>query len=773
MLKRVAPRLAPDLKDRLLYLLLVLSAVSLFLCFQLGLRSLSPWVVNVGEEGDQAYVTDFHQRESNEWSSFRWTESRSYITFPDAGYIPAAVTLTINAWRPDAQPGPKVLLLANGRQFASFAAAKELQTYGFSYVPPVLPLEQNLVVEIRSDTFAPPSDEAGRTLGVLVDAVQLSPIGGPAWSAHLLVLALLSLTTGVAYLMMRLLGAPGRASFTATLVLLALACSVLVGHPLKVFSLAILSFASCSIAYGSLLVSEKLRRSLVALPRMALLGYRRFARAFPLASQVAALALLGGLCINVATALPRMIEEVAFAATHPHLSYTDKMSEKWGDFYNHITFVRDNTPPEARIAYVPWAGPSWRPDPKSMARVSLMQYFLYPRHVLTLGDDSGNGDYTHIWMVPTRSYEEETAEEGWPQFYVPAKTVTYMPQTRQVWVDDFVMKQGAQTIVLEDFEGDTPFDEWASQARRVISETVISAAPAGNPGQALHLDLTYTQSDYDYWGKPVDLPLVEGASVQAMVRSNMEQRTNIVIQVRFGDGHAAVFGSPANQETDAWEMLKIDTIHNRARDFGLSRGWDVGNMRITMIGVNPGHPAPMPYMEGWGVLEIAGSAEGLGLRAGPRVENGPYHFALGQAYEGAGRLAEASAEYRQAIVLEPGDARFQLALGEVLRSQGGMERAMAAYMQAIALAPEIAWPHFGLGELWFHTGEHDLALAEYQQALAISPNLSAARFALAGLYEEKGLLRQAYARYEVLSRFTYDPYHRAASEAMQRIEEQW
>lgn len=762
-----------DLKSGSLYGTVLLAAVCLFLSLRAGLVIQSPRLINVGDEGDQPYLSDFHERESNEWSSFRWTKSRSYITFPDAGYFPVTVTLTINAWRPDDQPGPKVLLLANGRQFASFIAAKELQTYGFNYVPPVLPVEQNLVVEIRSDTFAPPSDEAGRTLGVLLDAVQFSPIRRPVCSAHLLVLALLSLTTGVAYLMMRLLGAPGRASFTATLVLLALACSVVLGYPLKIFSLAMLSFACCSVAYGSLLVSERLRRSLAALPRMALLGYRRFARSFPLASQVAALALVGGLCINVATALPRMIEEVGFAATHPHLSYTDKMSEKWGDFYNHITFVRDNTPPEARIAYVPWAGPSWRPDPKRMARVSLMQYFLCPRHVLTLADDSGNGEYTHIWMVPTRSYEEETAEEGWPQFYAPAKTVTYMPQTRQVWVDDFVMHQGAQSMVLEDFEGAMAFDEWASQARRVISETVISAAPAGNPGQALYLNLTYTQSDYDYWGKPVDVPLTGGASVQAMVRSNMEQRTNIVIQVLFGDGHAAVFGSPANQETDAWEMLKIDTIHNRARDFGLSRGWDVGNMRITMIGVNPGHPAPMPYMEGWGVLEIAGSAEGLGLRAGPRVENGPCHFALGQAYEGAGRLAEATAEYRQAILLEPGDARFQLALGEVLRSQGEMEAAMAAYVQAIALAPEIAWPHFGLGELWLHTGEHDLALAEYEQALAISPNLSEARFALARLYEEKGLLTQAYAHYEVLSRFLYDPYHRAASEAMQRIEEQW
>lgn len=771
--KSVASRIKSDLKDRPLYPLLLLAAACLFLSFQLGVSLLSPTLVNVGDEGDQAYVSDFHQRERNEWSSFRWTKAHSYVTLADAGYVPVTVTLTLNGWRPEGQAAPEVVLLANGRELGALAADRDMTTYEFRHVPPILPLEKDLVLEIRSDTFSPPSDEAGRTLGVLVDAVQFAPIGRPVWSAHLLVLALLSLTTGFAYLILRLLGGRGWASFAATLVLLALGCSVVVGYPLKSFSLALLSFACCSMAYGSLLVSEKLRRSLAALPRMALLGYRRSSRSLPLASQVAALALLGALFINIATALPRMIEEAAYVGNHPFLSYAEKMRQRWGEFYDQITFVRDNTPQEARIAYVPWAGGSWRSDPKRMARVSLMQYFLYPRHVLTPADDQGKGEFTHAWMVRTRSYEDETGIEGWPQLYLPVKSVTYMPQRRQVWVDDFAMQQGAQAVVLEDFEGNMAFAEWASQARRVVSEATIVAAPAGNAGRALHLDLTYTQSDYDYWGKSVDLPLNEGASVQAMVRSNMEQRANIVVQVLFGHGHAAVFGSHANQETDAWETLKIDEIHDRARDLGLSKGWDVGNMTMTMIGLNAGHPAPMPYLEGWGVLEIGGSADETVLRVQPQLENGPYHFALGQAYEGAGKMAEATAEYGRAILLEPGDARFHLALGQVLHLHGETKQAMAAYKQAIALAPEIAWPHFALGELYLQAGQQEPALTEYERALAISPNLSEARFALASLHEARGELREAHDQFEVLSGFLYDPFHQAALHALYRIEEQW
>ncbi|MGB3906230.1 MAG: tetratricopeptide repeat protein [Anaerolineae bacterium] len=754
-----------------MYATILLAAVCLLLSFQLGILLLPPTLVNVGDESDQAYVSNFHQREGNEWSSFRWTKTRSYFTFRGAGYLPVTFTLTLNGWRPENEEAPEVQLLVSGREFARFTADKKLATYEFRYIPPPIALHKDLFLEIRSDTFTPPSDEAGRTLGVLVDAVRWAPITAPVWSSHLLVLALLSSTTGLAYLILRLLAAKVLASFTTTLLLLALACAVIVFYPLETFLLTTLSFACCSVAYGSLLASDKLRQSITALPRTAVARYRRLARSLRLSSQVVALALVCALGTNLATTLPSMIEELTFAATHPHLSYAEKMRLQWGVFYDHITFVRDHTAADALIAFVPWQDNiSWIPN--AAGDVHLMQYFLYPRRVTTLADEKGRRQLTHVYLVRTRSYVEEADLEPWPQFYVPVKSVSYMPQRRQVLVDDFVMHQGAQTVVLEDFEDSTTFAEWALQARRVISKTTIAAAPPGKANQAFHLDLAYTQSDYDYWGKSVDLPLSKGTWVQATVRSNLEQRVNIVIGVLFDDGHLAVLGSPANQEADAWETLKIDKIHDRARDFGLSKGWDVRGMRMTMIGVNPGHPAPMPYVEGWGVLEIVRSPEDLTVRAGPQVENGPYHFSLGQAYEGAGRLAEASAEYRQAILLEPGDARFQLALGEVLRSQGEMEEAMAAYMQAIALAPEIAWPHFGLAELWLHTGEHDLALAEYEQALAISPNLSEARFALAGLYEEKGLLHRAYAHYLVLSRFLYDPYHRAASEAMQRIEEQ-
>ena len=252
MLKRVAPRLASDLKDRLLYLLLVLSAVSLFLCFQLGLRSLSPLLVNVGDPGDQAYVTDFHEREGNEWSSFRWTKAESYVRLADAGYVPATVTVTLNGWRPEGQEPPRVSLLANGRELARFTAGQEMATYEFRYVPPLIPLQKDLVLGIRSDTFSPPSDEARRELGVLLDSVQVTSLAEPAVSSYLVLVVLLAGATGMAYLILRSVGATARCGVAGSLVLVGLVCVAVALNPLRTLALALWAFGLCFACYASI-----------------------------------------------------------------------------------------------------------------------------------------------------------------------------------------------------------------------------------------------------------------------------------------------------------------------------------------------------------------------------------------------------------------------------------------------------------------------------------------------------------------------------------------
>ncbi|MGB3906231.1 MAG: glycosyltransferase family 39 protein [Anaerolineae bacterium] len=254
ILQRVAPRLSSDLKDRLLYLLLLLSAVSLFLSLQLGIVLLPPTLVNVGDESDRAYVSSFHQRERDEWSSFRWTKAHSYVTLADAGHVPVTVTLTLNGWRPEGQAAPEVVLLANGRELGGFAAQPQMSTYQFRYVPPMLSLEKDLVLEIRSDTFSPPSDEAGRTLGVLMDAVQFTPIAGLSVSSHLLLVGLLALVIGMAYLALRSSSLTAWASAASSLAVLAFVCTVIALDPLRTLALALSGLGLSFVCYASTLV---------------------------------------------------------------------------------------------------------------------------------------------------------------------------------------------------------------------------------------------------------------------------------------------------------------------------------------------------------------------------------------------------------------------------------------------------------------------------------------------------------------------------------------
>lgn len=239
---------------RLHLLLLLLSGVCLYVSLQVGMFLLPSYDINVGDAGDESYVRGFHQGESDEWSSFRWTKARSYVTFADAANVPATVSLSINGWRPEGQPAPLVALLANGRELAYFVADKDLRTYEFRYMPLGLSLEKDLVLEIRSTTFTPLSDEAGRTLGVLVDSVGMAPTAALLPSFYLALVALLSVAICMSSLVLRsLVPVPG-GSFVGALVFLALVCLVIIGRTGQAVAFSLCFAGLCGLSYAGLVV---------------------------------------------------------------------------------------------------------------------------------------------------------------------------------------------------------------------------------------------------------------------------------------------------------------------------------------------------------------------------------------------------------------------------------------------------------------------------------------------------------------------------------------
>ena len=263
----VIRRLISGLRERKLYLLLFVSAVFLFLSFRAGvsaslLDSAPLYSINVGDEDDEGHVEGFHQREWNDWdgSVFRWSKAHSSIILPGARKLPLEIKLAVNGWRPEDQAAPHVRLIAHGQELASFTAEKELRTYEFRYTPPMPSPAKDLVLEIHADTFAPPTDHAKRTLGVLVDSLEATPIAGPWWYADWVSIAALSLAIIVSYLLLHSLGATPSSTVVAALILLGVVCCLMIISAQQVARLSLLLLvllpALCGVCYAALVVAR-------------------------------------------------------------------------------------------------------------------------------------------------------------------------------------------------------------------------------------------------------------------------------------------------------------------------------------------------------------------------------------------------------------------------------------------------------------------------------------------------------------------------------------
>jgi hypothetical protein len=69
--------------------------------------------------------------------------------------------------------------------------------------------------------------------------------------------------------------------------------------------------------------------------------------------------------------------ELSFVTTHLHLDYDEKTRVKWGDYYEYMVFVRENTSPDATIL-IPPLGDRWL----TTGNAGLDSYWLYPRHLV-------------------------------------------------------------------------------------------------------------------------------------------------------------------------------------------------------------------------------------------------------------------------------------------------------------------------------------------------------------------------------------------------------
>jgi tetratricopeptide (TPR) repeat protein len=98
-----------------------------------------------------------------------------------------------------------------------------------------------------------------------------------------------------------------------------------------------------------------------------------------------------------------------------------------------------------------------------------------------------------------------------------------------------------------------------------------------------------------------------------------------------------------------------------------------------------------------------------------------FHYILGIGYHNS-NLAEAIAEYKKAISLNPNYAGAHNRLGVAYQQQGKLDQAIAEHRKAIEINPNEAHAHYYLGDAYLKQGKLNEAAAAFKQATETNPN---------------------------------------------------
>ena len=104
---------------------------------------------------------------------------------------------------------------------------------------------------------------------------------------------------------------------------------------------------------------------------------------------------------------------------------------------------------------------------------------------------------------------------------------------------------------------------------------------------------------------------------------------------------------------------------------------------------------------------------------------------------------EALVQFREAVRLRPGDARYLTHLGDAQRESGRLQEAAATYRRALALDANLPAAHANLGPLLLMIGEAEAAEEHCRRAVAIQPDWALAHMNLGRCLRELGRLDEA------------------------------
>jgi len=449
------------------------------------------------------------------------------------------------------------------------------------------------------------------------------------------------------------------------------------------------------------------------------------------------LVIVGGVLLWIATS--QVVEVVKWSLPswetilrNPSASYDQRMMSRWGTDYRLMAFARDNTPSDACLLTPPWDMP-WT----NQGNFLLFAYFLYPRKIYygkgqVKKELETNKVITHVLVAWGRGTPTDRRVFGWPKFPVIAREFVHFPTEREVFLADLsigsLSSDASSKILGRNLVLSPPLlENYLSHSQKKINEHQI--LDFDSPLE--YLNLTYTRNNYDYWTKVVNVPLRDRVLIRARMKANIRHSVNLIAEVRYVNDGLAVFGSLPNRTHNSWETLSINDLYQKAKRYGLAKGWPSQGMEITRIGINPGLPLEMPYLERYGVIELErGQERERELETG--VDCAPTFLAQGHFHRAKNQIKEAIVNYQLAEILNPEDAWVHFYLGEMYWRQGKPIRTIEEYKKAVELEPSIAWFHLVLSEVYRAENETDLALESLKRATKIDP--------LKGFYSEEFLL---------------------------------
>jgi len=97
------------------------------------------------------------------------------------------------------------------------------------------------------------------------------------------------------------------------------------------------------------------------------------------------------------------------------------------------------------------------------------------------------------------------------------------------------------------------------------------------------------------------------------------------------------------------------------------------------------------------------------------------HFGIGNMLLKLGQPAEALAEYRQCLTQHPDDPVYHNATAGALAAQGNLPEALLEYAEAERLDPHYAEPHLELAKIYFQGGHEAQARDELKAAVGAAP----------------------------------------------------